>query len=115
MVLGPEPASIFCIGNRDNMSHTVIIEVFNSDNKSIDLISYDVQPDDFMCIDRGFDWCPKHLFYWLYLDEGSYAFNVTLDNTYNVWYQEDLYPTMTIWITVDFDDEFPLDVGTVSA
>jgi hypothetical protein len=110
-ILGPEPQPLFYIFNSDDdLNHTVTVEIFNSDNKSIYYESFDVKPDDNIKIDRGFDWCPKHMFYWFFWDEGSYTFNVTLDNTYNESYHADLYPVMSIWIDV-YSYKAPLYIG----
>ena len=113
-ILGPEPSPLFYIFNSDDdTNHTVTVEIFNSNNTSIYNKSFDVKPDDYIKIDRGFDWCPKHMFYWFFWDEGSYTFYVTLDNTYNESYHTDLYPVKSIMIRL-YSNEIPLKVGAVT-
>ncbi len=113
-LLGPEPRPLFLIFNSDDdNNHTVTVEIFNSDNISVYYESFDVPPDDNIKIDRGFDWCPKHMFYWFYWDEGSYTFYVTLDNTYNESYHADFYPVMSIHISV-YMNNVPLRIGAVT-
>ena len=110
MVLPPYPAELFYIRNRDDINHTVVVEILDSDSNSIYLKSFDVKPGGSIEIDRGFDWCPKSRFYWLSWDEGSYTFYVTLDNTYNKSHYIELYPRVSIYIEIDSNEPFPLDI-----
>lgn len=111
MILPPYPASLFVISNHDDMNHTVRVEIFNSENNSIFLESFDVTPDVLTKVDRGFDWCPKNRFWWLSWDEGSYTFYVTLDDAYNTSHYTELYPSKSVWISIISDDINPLQVG----
>lgn len=110
MILPPNPASLFVISNYSDFNHTVEVEIFDSKNNSIYLESFEVKLDDFIKIDRGFDWCPKNRFYWLFWDEGTYTFNVTLDETYNISHYTELYPSKSIWISITSDARNPLEV-----
>ena len=110
ILLPPYPAELFYIHNWDDMNHSVTVEIFNSENKSIYLESHDIKPDAYIKVDRGFDWCPKNRFYWLFWDEGSYTFNVTLDDTYNKSHYIELYPRVSVFIRIDSDNPYPLQV-----
>ena len=113
MILPPYPAELFDIYNFDDVNHTVLMEIFDTNSKSIYFKSFDVKPGDSIEIDRGFDWCPKSRFYWLSWDEGSYTFNVSLDNTYNVSHYTELYPSKSIEISIVKDDTNPLQICEV--
>lgn len=111
MILPPYPAELFYIRNWDDMNHTVVVEILDSDSNSIYLKSFDVKPDAYIKVDRGFDWCPKSRFYWLSWDEGSYTFYVSLDNTYNTSHYIELYPRVSVHIRIDSDEPYPLSIS----
>ena len=113
MILPPYPAPLFLIANHDEVNHKVEVEIFDSNNNSIFIESFVVKPDDLFEFDRGLDWCPKNRLYWLSWDEGSYTFNVTLDDTYNKSHYTELYPRKSVWITINSNYPIPLDVGDV--
>lgn len=114
MILPPYPLDLFIISNHDDLNHIVDVEIFNSKNIPIFSESYHVEPDDFIEIDRGFDWCPKSRFYWISWDVISCTFNVSLDNTYNVSHYTELGPLGSVWITINKDNKNPLEVGEVA-
>lgn len=110
MILPPYPAELFYISNNDDVNHTVEVEILDSKSDSIYLKSFNISPDSVIKIDRGFDWCPKSRFYWLSWDEGSYTFYVTLDDTYNKSHYIQLYPRVSIYIKIDSNEPFPLEI-----
>lgn len=113
MILPPYPPSLFEISNYDDVNHTVSVEIFNSENNSIFLESFDVKPDELFSFERGLDWCPRNRFWWLSWEEVPYTFHIMLDNTYNTSHYTVLIPTKSVWISIYLDDENPLEVFDV--
>ena len=113
VILPPYPAPLFRINNFDDMNHTVSVEIFDSNNNILYNKTFDVSADDSISIERGFDWCPRNRFWFYSMEEGSYTFNVTLDNTYNVSHFTILQPTKSVWMDVFLNDRTPLEVGDV--
>jgi hypothetical protein len=111
IILPPYPAELFYILNKDDMNHTVEVEILNSKGNSIYLKSFNISPDSRIEIDRGFDWCPKNRFYFLNWDEGSYTFYVSLDDVYNKSHYINLYPRVSIYISIDNDSYNPLMIS----
>jgi hypothetical protein len=113
MILPAYPVELIYIHNFDDINHTVVVQIFDSENSSIYLKSFNIKADDSITIDRGFDWCPNNRFYWLSWEEGSYTFYVTLDDIYNESCTVDLYPLMTVCIDVYFR-KTPLNIKLAS-
>lgn len=115
IILPPFPAPLFLISNHDEINHTVEVEIIDSNNNSIFIESFDINPDELFRFYRVLDWCSKGRFYWLSWDEGSYTFNVTLDDTYNTSHYTELCPSTSVWITINSNYPNHLDVHDVSS
>ena len=113
MILPPYPASLFVISNWDDVNHTIEIEIFDSNNNSIFIESFDVKPDELFSFKRILDWCSQGSFYWLSWDEGSYTFQVTLVDTYIASHYTNLYPSKSVWIRINSNNLYPLEIGDV--
>ena len=110
VILPPYPAELFRIHNFDNINHTVGVEIFDNDFNLLYNKTFDVSADESITIERGFDWCPRNRFWFYAMEEGSYTFNVSLDNSYNESHFTELMPTISVWIRVFSKESNPLEV-----
>ena len=100
LILPPYPAELLRIHNFDNINHTVGVEIFDSDYNLLYNETFNVSADESITVEREFDWNSRGIFWFYAMEEGSYTFNVSLDNSYFKSHFTELMPTISVWIRV---------------
>ncbi len=74
-----KPLPLFSVKNKDARKHDVVIEILDSNNKTVLKEVYELKPGEEFSYERGFGWYPRMTWYFITWSEGVYTFKITLD------------------------------------
>lgn len=99
LFVGP-PAQVYDIHNMDSIPHNLSVEIFDSDNNSVHLITYTIQPDKEAEFERQINWylpVPDEYITW---SHGTYTFQFTVDNNIskNITTPVRTWQTISVWL-----------------
>lgn len=109
MLAGP-PLSLYDIRNNTAENHTIIIEIFDKNNISVLKETYNLSPGENIGYDREIGWYPKISCYLITWPEGTYTFDITLDNEYLERYTTDVRPTQSLSIELFYEDPWTNEI-----
>jgi len=114
MMVGP-PCHVYSIGNYDNITHNITVEILDEKNNSVFLKQYSIQPDQRVDYDRQVRWYIPLSSEYITWSHGTYTFHFTVDNnisksiTTKIW----THQTIGVWLYLQgaYDDEpVPIDI-----
>jgi hypothetical protein len=94
--IGP-PMSIYDIRNMDSITHNVSVEIFDSNNNSMYLKTYMIQPDRGVEFERQINWFIPIIDEFITWSHGTYTFRFSVDNNFS----RDITAPVRTWQTVD--------------
>ena len=79
-VMMMSPASLYYIKNADEMTHNIMVEIFDENNLSVFMKNYTLGPEESVSIDRKVNWHLPLTSSFITWSDGVYFFNFTVDN-----------------------------------